>query len=120
MMKGEAMAKKKAARTKKKAAGTERGTILLSTSQIVNAIDAIANSKASLCLRLEACRKLKSQLIEEARNRFPFKEHKEADVSLEKVKKYGVLIARLESVYREEEDLWIQLNPDEKADKPGS
>ncbi len=67
------------------------------------------NNKASLCQELEACRKLKSHLIEDLRSRFPFKEQKENDVSVEKVEAYGKLVTHLQNLMKKEQGLWNEL-----------
>ena len=64
---------------------------------------------SELCPQIEACRKLKRELVEEAKNQFPFKDPKEAVITEKKVEEYIKIIARLQMLCKEEEKLWGQL-----------
>lgn len=64
------------------------------------------NGVNDLCPQIEACRKLKRELVEEARNHFPFKDPKETGITAAKVSEYRDTITRLLQLCREEERLW--------------
>ena len=68
-----------------------------------------ANDPGELSLQIEAWRKLKDQLMGEARDRFPFKDVKGADVTKKKIEKYMEILDRLMIAYDEEEKLWEKL-----------
>ena len=59
---------------------------------------------------IEASRKLKSRLVEEAINRFPFKELKEVDITPDKIEKYITILEQLKTLYETEEKLWENLS----------
>ena len=63
----------------------------------------------SLCLQIEALRKLKSLLVKEARDQSPFKESKESTITVDKIEKYTIILDRLKKLYRKEKDLWDKM-----------
>ena len=77
---------------------------------IVKALKGIANSNASVCMQLEACRNLKSQLLDEIRTRDPFRETKRSDIALKEVKKHAKAVKLLKSLCKEEKRLRGKLN----------
>jgi len=67
---------------------------------------------AGICQELEACRKLKTQQIEDATKQFPFKGEY---VSLKKLDRYIELLQTLGSLYAAEEEL-LKLLPQREGD----
>ena len=61
---------------------------------------------ATESLKIEACRRMKSLLMKEARDRFPFEESKESTITTDKIKEYKRILDRLINVFEEEEGLW--------------